>query len=56
MAEGGKRKLNPYFKFLKDKRAEVVKKYPKASVVEIAKKLGAMYRALSPAEKAKYTK
>ena len=52
--EGGKRKLNPFFKFRKAKYEEVKKKYPKASVVELAKKLGEMYRALTPAEKKKY--
>jgi hypothetical protein len=52
--EGGKRKLNAYMKFVKAKRADVVKKFPKAPVTEIAKKLGAMWRAMSDAEKAKF--
>lgn len=54
MTEGGKRKLNPYMKFVKAKRAEVVKQYPKLKVTEIAKKLGEMWRAMSDKDKAKY--
>lgn len=54
MEGGGKRKLNSYMKFVKAKRAEVVKKFPNAKVTEIAKKMGEMWRALTDAEKAKY--
>jgi len=49
-----RRPLNPYMKFVKATRASVVKAHPKLSVTEIAKKLGAMWRAMSDAEKKKF--
>lgn len=49
-----KRPLSGYMKFVKAKRAEVVKAHPSLKVTEVGKKLGEMWRGLSDAEKAKY--
>lgn len=51
---GGKRKLNPYMKFVKKNRAEIVKSNPRATIPEIGKALGKKWRSLSDAEKKSY--
>jgi hypothetical protein len=43
-----------YFAFVKEKRPEVVAKYPNLKVTEISKKLGEMWKSVSPAEKEAY--
>ena len=45
------RKLNAYMKFAASKRAEVKAANPGASVTEMAKILGGMWRELTPAAK-----
>jgi hypothetical protein len=51
---GGKRKLNPYMKFVKKNRASIVSSNPKATIPEIGKALGKKWRSLSDAEKKRY--
>lgn len=51
---GGKRKLNPYMKFVKKNRATIVSSNPKATIPEIGKALGKKWRSLSEAEKKSY--
>jgi len=46
-----KRPLSAYFLFTGEKRAEVKSKHPELSNTDIVKKLGEMWRGLSPAEK-----
>ena len=48
---GAKRPLNAYMRFAAAKRAEVKAAAPAAGVTEQAKALGALWRALSAAEK-----
>jgi structure-specific recognition protein 1 len=43
-----------YFAFQKEKRPEVVAKYPNLKVTEVAKKLGELWKALSESEKQVY--
>ena len=50
----GTKKLNPYMKFVVAVRTDVVKLMPTATVTEIAKRLGEMWRKLSDSEKKKY--
>lgn len=54
--EGGKRKKSSYFKFVNARRPQIIKENPalKSDVVAVAKKLGAEWRSMSDAEKAKY--
>jgi hypothetical protein len=42
-----------YFAFQKEKRPEIVAKYPNLKVTEIAKKIGELWKNLSESEKAK---
>lgn len=51
-----KRPLNAYMVFAMEVRESVKKNHPTASIIDIAKKIGALWRALSDAEKAKYKK
>jgi len=51
---GGKRKLNPYMKFVKKNRGSIVSSNPKATIPEIGKALGKKWRSLSDAEKKRY--
>ena len=53
-AEKPKRKLNPYMNFVKKNRAAVVAGMKSASISDIGKKLGQMWRSLSDSEKKKY--
>lgn len=52
----GTRKMNPYMKFAQKARPEILKQNPhlKSDVVAVAKKIGAKWRSLSDAEKARY--
>jgi hypothetical protein len=50
------RKLNAYMVFAMEVRESVKKNHPTASIIDIAKKIGALWRALSDSEKAKYKK
>ncbi len=50
------RKLNAYMVFAMEVRESVKKNNPTASIIEIAKKIGEKWRAMSDAEKAKYKK
>jgi Mg-chelatase subunit ChlI len=50
------RKLNAYMVFAIEVRESVKKNHPTASIIEIAKKIGEKWRALSDSEKAKYKK
>ncbi len=50
------RKLNAYMVFAMEVRESVKKNNPTASIIDIAKKIGALWRALSDSEKAKYKK
>ena len=45
-----------FFRYSKDVRPQVVKENPNVRVTEIAKIIGAKWRALPPAEKEKYFK
>ena len=49
-----KRKLNPYMKFVKKHRSQVVREYPNKKMTDVARYLGKMWNKLSDAEKAKY--
>jgi len=53
---GGKRKLNGYMKFAQKTRPEILRTNPslRSDVVAVARKIGEKWRALSPAEKARY--
>ena len=51
-----KRPLNAYMVFAMEVRESVKKNNPTASITDIAKKIGALWRALSDSEKAKYKK
>jgi hypothetical protein len=44
----------PYFAFLKEKRPDVVAKYPNLKATEVAKKVGELWQNLSDAEKQHY--
>lgn len=50
------RKLNAYMVFAMEVRESVKKNHPTASIIDIAKKIGEKWRALSDSEKAKYKK
>ena len=50
------RKLNAYMVFAIEVRESVKKNHPTASIIEIAKKIGEKWRAMSDSEKAKYKK
>jgi len=50
------RKLNAYMVFAMEVRESVKKNHPTASIIEIAKKIGEKWRAMSDSEKAKYKK
>lgn len=50
------RKLNAYMVFAMEVRESVKKNHPTASIIDIAKKIGEKWRAMSDAEKAKYKK
>ena len=50
------RKLNAYMVFAMEVRESVKKNNPTASIIDIAKKIGEKWRALSDAEKEKYKK
>ena len=50
------RKLNAYMVFAMEVRESVKKNNPTASIIDIAKKIGEKWRAMSDAEKAKYKK
>ena len=53
---GGKRGPNGYMKFANKIRPQILKEHPelKSDVVGVARKIGAKWRAMSDAEKAKY--
>lgn len=53
---GGKRKLNGYMKFAQETRPEILRQHPemRSKVVDVAKEIGKKWRALTPAEKARY--
>ena len=51
-----KRPLNAYMVFAMEVRESVKKNNPTAGITDIAKKIGALWRALSDSEKAKYKK
>jgi hypothetical protein len=53
---GGKRGPNRYMKFANKVRPQILKEHPelKSDVVGVARKIGAKWRSLSEAEKAKY--
>jgi hypothetical protein len=50
------RKLNAYMVFAMEVRESVKKNNPTASIIDIAKKIGEKWRAMTDAEKAKYKK
>lgn len=50
------RKLNAYMVFAMEVRESVKKNNPTASIIDIAKKIGEKWRALSDSEKEKYKK
>jgi hypothetical protein len=50
------RKWNAYIVFSMEVRESVKKNHPTASIIDIAKKIGEKWRALSDSEKAKYKK
>jgi hypothetical protein len=50
------RKLNAYMVFAMEVRESVKKNNPTAGIIDIAKKIGEKWRAMSDAEKAKYKK
>jgi HMG (high mobility group) box len=52
----GTRKMNPYMKFAKKVRPEILRQNPalRSDVVAVARKIGAKWRAMSAAEKARY--
>lgn len=52
--KAGKKKLTGFMKFLSEKREQLKKSYPGAAVQEIAKKAGALWRALTDSEKKRY--
>lgn len=54
--KGGKRGPNGYMKFASKVRPQILKEHPelKSDVVAVARKIGAKWRAMSDAEKAKY--
>jgi hypothetical protein len=51
-----KRPLNAYMVFAMEVRESVKKNNPTASIIDIAKKIGTLWRAMSDSEKAKYKK
>lgn len=51
-----KRGMSAYMLFAREKRPEVKRANPNATFGEIAKKLGEMWRSLSPEQKTKYEK
>jgi hypothetical protein len=50
------RKLNPYMKFAKKIRPEILRQNPalRSDVVAVARKIGAKWRSMSDSEKARY--
>ncbi len=50
------RKLNPYMKFAKKVRPEILRQNPalRSDVVAVARKIGAKWRSMSDSEKARY--
>ena len=50
------RKLNPYMKFAKKVRPEILKQNPslRSDVVAVARKIGQKWRSMSDAEKSRY--
>jgi len=50
------RKLNAYMVFAMEVRESVKKNHPTATIIDIAKKIGEKWRAMTDAEKAKYKK
>lgn len=50
------RKLNAYMVFAMEVRESVKKNHPTASIIDIAKKIGEKWRALTDAQKASYKK
>jgi hypothetical protein len=50
------RKLNPYMKFAKKMRPEILRQNPalRSDVVAVARKIGAKWRSMSDSEKARY--
>lgn len=51
-----KKPLSGYMLFAKEKRPEIIKKSPELTFGEVGKALGAAWKALSDAQKAKYKK
>lgn len=49
-----KRAMNATFRYIQEKRADFVKKYPTKKVTEVTTELSAEYSALSEADKKKY--
>lgn len=52
---GGKRGMNPFMKFASKERKNIMSSNPGMAVTEVGKELGARWRALSDAEKKKYS-
>jgi len=52
--DGPKRPKTAYFFFMDDVRSDLVKKYPKEGVTDIAKRMGAKWKKLAAADKKKY--
>lgn len=52
----GTRKLSPYMRFAQEARKKVLAQHPewKSDIVKVGKEIGAMWRSMSEAEKAKY--
>jgi uncharacterized protein (DUF736 family) len=55
-AAAGKKpkRVNAYFLFLKEVRADVVAKNPKFSITDVGREIGARWRALPEADRQKY--
>jgi hypothetical protein len=51
----GGRKMSAFFKFMKKERPVVLKEKPNLKFTEIGKELGKRWRALSEADKKRYT-
>lgn len=52
---GGKRGMNPFMKFASKERKNIMSSNPGMAVTEVGKELGKRWRALSEAEKKKYS-
>jgi hypothetical protein len=50
------RKLSPYMKFAQEARKKIIAEEPelKSDIIKVGKRIGEMWRGLSPEEKAKY--